>query len=82
MKQIEVYVAKWYSVVGVVVVAYVLGFIMGFAICSTTPKANAASSPAVMNTSNWANYERIQIRGKSYLIFHNGSGSDIEVVKE
>ena len=76
------YIAKWYNIIGVVVIAYVLGFILGFATCSTTPKANAASSPTVMNTSNWSNYERIQIRGKSYLIFHNETGSDIEVVKE
>lgn len=83
MKQTEIYAAKWYTIIGVVVIAYVIGFIMGFSICATTPKAHAAQTPImtnVQNTQSNINTQTVYVDGQRFIVFTSGYSS-MAVVK-
>ena len=80
----EYYVAKWYVVIGVVIVAYALGFILGFASCSTIPKANAAQIPNITNVQNTQSNvytQTMYVNGQYYIVF-TSSASSMAVVKK
>lgn len=80
----EYYVAKWYVVIGIVIVAYALGFILGFASCSTTPKANAAQIPNITNVQNTqalVNTQTMYVNGQRYVVF-TSNASSMAVIKK
>lgn len=80
----EYYAAKWYIVIGVVVIAYVIGFIMGFSICTTTPKAYAARTPNitnVQNTQSLVNTQTMYVDGQRYIVF-TSNASSMTVIKK
>lgn len=66
---------------GIIIALFIIfGFILGI----TTQSINA--SPNINNTQNLQSvnykYEIVYINGTKYIIFSNGSGSDIEVIHE
>lgn len=76
---------KTFVFIGIITVAYFCGYVMGLGMSTITTKANATPNHIVNNVNNttgqWANYEIIYVNGKSYIVFHNRTGSDIEVLK-
>ena len=57
-----------------------LGFTLGVSTQSATAAPKVNSVEEMMNTQG-VSYEEVYVHGVRYLIFRNGSGSDIEVVR-
>ena len=43
---------KLFAFIGMLTIAYVIGGIMGFALCASTPTVNANPNPIVTNVQN------------------------------
>jgi hypothetical protein len=73
---------KIFAFIGMLTIAYLIGGIMGFTLCSTTTTANANPIPIVTNTQNIQGiaYDYVYVNGTRYLVFMSQTG-DIEVVR-
>ena len=73
---------KIFAFIGMLTIAYLIGGIMGFALCSTTTTANANPIPIVTNTQNvqGVSYDNVYVNGTRYTVFMGPTG-DIEVVR-
>lgn len=75
---------KFFAFIGMLTIAYIIGGIMGFAICATTSKANAKPTPIVTNVQNTQssiNTQTVYVDGQRYIVFTSGSSS-MAVVKK
>jgi len=84
MGKIEIYHVKFYALVGIIAISYFLGFILGFAFCASSTKANAKPIPDVMNTQNTqsnVNTQTVYVDGQRYIVFTSGYSS-MAVIKK
>ena len=84
MGKIEIYHVKFYALVGVIVLGYFLGLIMGFELCASSTKSYAKPVPVVMdvqNTQSNVNTQTIYVEGQKYIVFTSGSSS-MTVIKK
>jgi len=69
---------KLFVFVGIIIISYVIGGIMGFALCASTPSANANPAPAVTNVQNTQSNvytQTMYVDGQRYVVFTSGSSS-------
>ena len=68
---------KIFAFIGMLTIAYIIGGIMGFALCASTQVANAKveSIQNVQNMQYSVNTQTIYIDGKKYTVFTSGSTS-------
>jgi len=73
---------KIFAFIGMLTIAYLIGGIMGFTLCSTTTKANANPIPITTNVQNTQgiSYDHVYVNGVRYTVFMSSTG-DIEVVR-
>ena len=75
---------KLFAFIGMLTIAYVIGGIMGFALCASTPTVNANPTPIVTNVQNTQssiNTQTVYVDGQRYIVFTSGSSS-MAVVKK
>ena len=75
---------KLFAFIGMLTIAYVIGGIMGFALCASTTTVNANSAPivtSVQNTQSSINTQTVYVDGQRYIVFTSGSSS-MAVVKK
>jgi hypothetical protein len=75
---------KFFAFIGMLTIAYVIGGIMGFALCASTPTVNANPAPivtSVQNTQSSINTQTVYVDGQRYIVFTSGSSS-MAVVKK
>lgn len=79
------YKIKFGLLISIIVLSYIIGCCMGFALSASSQKTYAAPKPNITNVQNVQGvnykYEVAYINGSKYIIFSNMSGSDIEVIK-
>lgn len=77
---------KTFAFIGIISVAYLCGYLIGFGMSSITTKANANNIPNINNVQNTQgniSYETIYINGQRYIVFINrATSADIEVIKQ
>ena len=72
---------KLFAFVGIIIISYVIGGIMGFALCASTPSANANPAPAVTNVQNTQNTQSnvytqtMYVDGQRYVVFTSSASS-------
>ena len=67
---------KLFAFIGMLTIAYVIGGIMGFALCVSTPTVNANPAPivtSVQNTQSSINTQTVYVDGQRYIVFTSGS---------
>jgi len=75
---------KFFAFIGMLTIVYVIGGIMGFAICASTSTVNATPTPivtSVQNTQSSINTQTVYVDGQRYIVFTSGSSS-MAVVKK
>jgi len=75
---------KLFAFIGMLTIAYVIGGIMGFVLCASTPTVNANPAPivtSVQNTQSSINTQTVYVDGQRYIVFTSGSSS-MAVVKK
>lgn len=75
---------KLFAFIGMLTIAYVIGGIMGFALCASTPTVNANPTPVVTNVQNTQasiNTQTVYVDGQRYIVFTSGCSS-MAVVKK
>lgn len=75
---------KFFAFIGILTIAYIIGGIMGFAICASTSTVNANPTPivtSVQNTQASINTQTVYVDGQRYVVFTSGSSS-MAVVKK
>lgn len=84
MEKIEIYHVKFYALIGIIALGYLLGLIMGFALCASSTKSYADPIPDIMNTQNMqsnVNTQTVYVEGQKYIVFTSGSSS-MAVIKK
>ena len=68
---------KIFAFIGMLTVAYLVGGIMGFALCASTQVANAKIENVqnIQNMQYSVNTQTVYIDGKKYTVFTSGSTS-------
>jgi hypothetical protein len=69
---------KLFAFIGMLTIAYVIGGIMGFALCASTPTVNANPAPIVTNVQNTQasiNTQTVYVDGQRYIVFTSGYSS-------
>lgn len=75
---------KFFAFIGMLTIAYVIGGIMGFALCASTPTVNANPTPVVTNVQNTQasiNTQTVYVDGQRFIVFTSGCSS-MAVVKK
>ena len=76
---------RFYAFIGMLTIAYLIGCIMGFALCASSTKSYAKSVPVIMDVqntqSNVCNAQTIYVEGQKYVVFTSGSSS-MAVIKK
>ena len=75
---------KLFAFIGMLTITYVIGGIMGFVLCTSTPTVNANPAPivtSVQNTQSSINTQTVYVDGQRYIVFTSGSSS-MAVVKK
>ena len=75
---------KFFAFIGMLTIAYIIGGIMGFALCASTSTVNANPTPivtSVQNTQSSINTQTVYVDGQRYIVFTSGSSS-MAVVKK
>ena len=75
---------RFYAFIGMLTIAYLIGCVMGFALCASSTKSYAKPVPVVMdvqNTQSNVNTQTIYVEGQKYIVFTSGSSS-MTVIKK
>lgn len=69
---------KFFAFIGMLTITYVIGGIMGFALCASTPTVNANPTPVVTNVQNTqasVNTQTVYVDGQKFIVFTSGCSS-------
>ena len=76
---------KFFAFIGMLTIVYIIGGIMGFAICASTSTVNANPIPIVNNIQNTQGNiytpQIVYVDGQKYIVFTSGCSS-MAVVKK
>ena len=73
---------KFFALIGIITISFMLGGISGFVFCKTTPTAAAAPIVTnVQNTQSSISTQTVYVDGQRYIVFTSGSSS-MAVVKK
>ena len=69
---------RFYALIGITTISFLIGSIVGFGLCSSIQITNAKPIPDVMNIQNTqsnVNTQTIYVEGQKYIVFTSGSSS-------
>lgn len=75
---------RFYALIGIITISFLIGSIMGFGLCSSIQIANAKPIPDVMNIQNTQaniNTQVMYVDGQRYVVFTSGSSSMVVIKK-
>ena len=70
----KIYSIKFWKLITIIIVAYIMGICIGFGWCATTPKVNAAPITNEMQLGGDPLYKRMYVNGRYYIVFWNNCG--------